>query len=263
MRALPEIRTAGYYPLKPDSFRREYCHPTIALHQHYYDCRLKVGDRTLEIRSGDVTFSPARVTTRYELAKEGFHHCVHFFPASSGGRSIHLPLHIPLGPSSSRVFGQMQTIGRFFARGQADLPPDHALCGMAARVALQGLLLWLAVFDGERRRFRATPKNTGKLQKCIEILDSRFRESLSISQLSREIGLSQNYLSAQFRRSAGVTINQYLRRKRMELARHWLATTRLPVKVIAAESGIPDPQYFNKQFRQCFGVSPARFGGRI
>ena len=43
------------------------------------------------------------------------------------------------------------------------------------------------------------------------------------------------------------------------MARHLFETSDLPVKDVAAAVGIPDPQYFNKQFRRINGMSPTSF----
>jgi transcriptional regulator GlxA family with amidase domain len=48
----------------------------------------------------------------------------------------------------------------------------------------------------------------------------------------------------------------HLLRRRATRAQHLLLTTNLPVKVIAAEVGVPDLQEFNKLIRRHCGHSP-------
>jgi len=55
----------------------------------------------------------------------------------------------------------------------------------------------------------------------------------------------------------GVTVQQYIANRRMELARHLLNTSQMSIKEIGAEIGWADPQHFNKQFHRLAGLSPS------
>jgi AraC-like DNA-binding protein len=45
----------------------------------------------------------------------------------------------------------------------------------------------------------------------------------------------------------------------MELARHLLVSSSLGVAEVGRRVGLPDPQYFNKQFRRVAGASPLAY----
>ena len=82
---------------------------------------------------------------------------------------------------------------------------------------------------------------------------------LTVPSIAREVGLSQNYLARFFRKRYGMTIPRYLLVRRIDLARHLLLTSDDLVKQIAGRVGLPDPQYFNKQFRRLTGSNPSDF----
>ena len=88
-------------------------------------------------------------------------------------------------------------------------------------------------------------------------LDEHGREPLDVPALARRAGVSQNHLSRRFRARHGMTLQRYLLGRRIELARHLLAVTRLPLKAVAIEAGLGNPQYFHRQFRRATGHSPS------
>ena len=86
-----------------------------------------------------------------------------------------------------------------------------------------------------------------KLQKIIE---QRFREQLTVAELARAAGFSQDYIAEQFRRHFGMTL-RYLLSRRIEMARNLLLSTELPVKAGGVGMRHSRPQYYNKQFPFC------------
>jgi two-component system response regulator YesN len=80
-----------------------------------------------------------------------------------------------------------------------------------------------------------------------------------IGDLAKGVGLSADYVARLFARRYGMTVQHYLLLRRVELARHLLISSDLRVSEIGREVGLPDPQYFNKQFRRVVGQSPVAF----
>jgi AraC-like DNA-binding protein len=54
----------------------------------------------------------------------------------------------------------------------------------------------------------------------------------------------------------GLTTVQLIRKQRLQRAYHLLIHSTMPIKVVAAESGLSDLQQFNKQMRREYGKSP-------
>jgi AraC-like DNA-binding protein len=51
-------------------------------------------------------------------------------------------------------------------------------------------------------------------------------------------------------------VTEYVRRRRVERARHLLLHSGLSIKQVACEVGLPDLQLFNKTIRRAYGVAP-------
>lgn len=257
----PEIVIAGRFPFSPASLAREYCHPTFALHQHQYRGRLCFGRRVFALRPGDVTLTPPGAVSRYELAGEGYHWCIHFRPVQIPARTatFALPWHLPLA-GGGRAADQMRGIAALFGSGKS--PAEKELAFAAASAMLQAMLLQLAVARPVEPPSRPETRAGHLLEAARDQIERSFNRPLNIADLARAAGLSRNYFSARFRARFHRTPQSYLLHCRMEAARALLISTDLAVKEIGFECGLPDPQHFNKQFRQVEGISPSAYRRR-
>jgi AraC-like DNA-binding protein len=258
---LPEIVIAGRFPFSPAGMAREYRHPTFALHLHHYHGRLFFGRRVFELRPGDMTLTPPGCVSHYELAEEGFHWCIHFRPVEmpSGTAAFVLPWRLPRA-GGGREADFMRGITALFGSGKSRAERD--LAASAAGAMLQALLLQLAVARTGTPPPQAETRAGRLLEIIREEIERSFRRPLCIADLARAAGLSRNYFSARFRARFQRTPQEYLRHCRMEAARALLISTDLAVKEIGFECGLPDPQHFNKQFRQAEGISPSAYRRR-
>ena len=72
-------------------------------------------------------------------------------------------------------------------------------------------------------------------------------------------GMSASTLRRHFRRAMGLSVHQYVIRRRVEKARSLLCESDLPIKAIADSLGYENQFYFSRQFREVMGVSPGLF----
>jgi AraC-like DNA-binding protein len=263
----PEVVNAGRFPMLEKSCGFVYHSSTIALHQHGYEGRLRIGDTPFELRPGDVTLTPAQVDSVYDLPRNGYHLCIHFrVPAhESPGRepALRLPLHVRLGAGSNSIRQRIWWITDLHRRaGHAD-PRKRALALAAASAGLQELMLTLALLEPAQPSERADGRVSSRLETALAIvverIENRLKETLAVPALAGEAGLSQNYLARAFRQRYGLAIPRFILLRRIELARHLLATSKASIKQIASEVGLADVQHFNKQFRRLAGVSPSAY----
>jgi AraC-like DNA-binding protein len=259
---------AGRFPLRDTAFQPIYRSPTHALHLYEYDCTMRFGSRPTAIRAGDLTLSPASKPTSYDLPHPGKHLCVHFWPAERlwGFRTAawaHLPLHARLGPLRTFAAQKLLELIRLQSRRT-----DDPVVACAASAVLLELLLWLAGLN--QPNLRITRRADRAIEAAADFIEGNIDHPLRVPDVARAVGLSQNYLARRFRDRFGRTIPSYVLLRRIEVARHLLATTNLSVKEVGAQAGLPDPQHFNKQFRRYTGENPSayrdhetRLSGRI
>ena len=82
---------------------------------------------------------------------------------------------------------------------------------------------------------------------------------VSAEEIATHLGVASDRLLIVFRERFGCTPVQYLRRVRLDTARRLLLTTDLSVMDIASQSGLQDPAYLARLFKERFGMPPLAF----
>ena len=258
VRELPVLRVAGPFPMLVPDCNRIYRNETVALHLHDYRGEMWIGKRHMQLQPGDLTISPARGTSRYRLAESGTHLCLHFQLAvrSPIQDQVKLPIHFRLG---TRAVAAKERIWRIIDHLRLAGGKTKAAAAGAASASLLELLLWLHL-EARRgtgpRRGSLADEALAKLDRAI---DASLDRPMLIGELAAHVGLSAEYVARLFVQRNGITLQHFLLLRRIELARHLLVSSDLRVSEIARRVGIPDPQYFNKQFRRVAGQSPLAY----
>jgi AraC-like DNA-binding protein len=92
-----------------------------------------------------------------------------------------------------------------------------------------------------------------------EFIQAHMRERILLADLARAARLHPTYFSDRFQALVGIRPLGYLMQRRLERAQYLLLTSRLSIKQIAAEVGIPDAAYFTRAFTRGCRVSPSRY----
>jgi AraC-like DNA-binding protein len=260
LRELPSPVVAGRFPLDDDAFRTTYHSSSVhALHLHDYHASMRMGPHRFNLVPGDLTLTPATLTSGYALPQPGHHWCIHFLrhrKRIARGQAFEVPLHLPLGPQASFAVERFRRISTLFARTRE----HNALAAASASLLLQELLLWIADLHRAHPPAQRAPSRIDEaLDRLVSILQARFTENLSVPGLAGQLGLSQNYLARSFRQRFHTTIPHYLVARRIEHACYLLASTNMPVRRVGQRVGIPDAQHFNKQFRRIVGQNPTAY----
>ncbi len=102
---------------------------------------------------------------------------------------------------------------------------------------------------------------------CLRIrqyLDANLLEDFSREELGARFGYNKNYLSNLFSKSFGVSLVQYVIKKRMDLAKQIIESSPdTRIREIAQRVGYSDPLYFSRVFRLHVGCSPTDYASRI
>lgn len=108
----------------------------------------------------------------------------------------------------------------------------------------------------------------GKHQNSIEssileavryIRENLCSEALKTESIAEQVNLSRGYLSLNFKKYVGSTINSFIREARVERAKEILAQGPIAVTDLAAEVGYRDEKYFANLFFSQVGLSCAEY----
>ncbi|GAB4531031.1 MAG: hypothetical protein OHK0046_51850 [Anaerolineae bacterium] len=90
-------------------------------------------------------------------------------------------------------------------------------------------------------------------------LDRHYDTPITITQLSREVGLSPHYFIRRFRRVYRQTPHQYLVQQRIAKAKELLRTTDLSITEICVSVGFESLGSFSALFSKMVGISPSAY----
>jgi AraC-like DNA-binding protein len=93
-------------------------------------------------------------------------------------------------------------------------------------------------------------------ERAQAMLESALADPPTIGQIARDIGVNETTLRRSFKQVFGVTIIDYLRDRRLDVARTLLRENRLTVAQIAYRVGFASPANFATAYRRRFGHPP-------
>jgi AraC-like DNA-binding protein len=102
----------------------------------------------------------------------------------------------------------------------------------------------------------------GYTLKVVEHIEEHFNEDLTVRGLALELGIGPDHLTRQFRQIMGITPTEYLRRRRFAKALELLRKQQ-PVSKVYAESGFRSINYFSREFKALFKMTPREFKHQV
>lgn len=111
----------------------------------------------------------------------------------------------------------------------------------------------------ERVHAVRTQKLSREIESACSYIERHLEDDLSITSLADYAGYMEYYFSKKFKREIGVTVAEYIRKKRLEKAALLLRSTALDVQQIAMRLQFCSQSYFTDCFRKEFGVSPTKY----
>lgn len=111
----------------------------------------------------------------------------------------------------------------------------------------------------ERVHVVRTQKLSREIESACSYIERHIEEELSLASLAAYAGYAEYYFSKKFKREVGMTLAEYLRKKRLEKAAMLLRATDLDVQKIAMRLQFCSQSYFTDSFRKQFGVSPSQY----
>jgi AraC-like DNA-binding protein len=118
--------------------------------------------------------------------------------------------------------------------------------------------------QGARMRQMATfGGHTPRITRAVQILRSRFADSLSIEDMARELGMSVSNFHLHFKTATSMSPLQFQKLLRLQEARRLLLTENLDASSAAVKVGYDDPSQFTREYKRLFGAPPMRDVGRV
>ncbi|OGO89403.1 MAG: hypothetical protein A2Y15_05435 [Clostridiales bacterium GWF2_36_10] len=97
------------------------------------------------------------------------------------------------------------------------------------------------------------------IQKMIDWIDDNAINNPSLEKISKHLGYSPYYCSAQFHRIAGMTLKSYMAGRRLCLATLAVRDTSDRIVDIALEYGFSSQTALTRAFKDTYGCTPAAY----
>lgn len=96
----------------------------------------------------------------------------------------------------------------------------------------------------------------------VRYVDNNFYSFPSIRDISRDLGYSESHISHSFRERMGITLREYICRKKVEASLDFLGAGRYTVTQIVQMLNYSSLQAFSKAFQRIVGCSPTEYCAR-
>lgn len=96
------------------------------------------------------------------------------------------------------------------------------------------------------------------ISRAIQYLDDHILDTFSLDDLANELFYNGTYISRKFKATTGLTIQQYILRKRIHMAQNYLQEGK-SVTDSCMLSGFGEYTNFSRRFKEYIGVSPKQF----
>jgi AraC family transcriptional regulator len=98
--------------------------------------------------------------------------------------------------------------------------------------------------------------SAGKLKQVLSFIEDHLSEDLSLADIAGIAGLSVSYCKTMFRATVGLSIHQYVIRRRVERAAGLLRASKLSISQVALETGFAHQSHLALHMRRLLGTSP-------
>lgn len=211
---------------------------------------LEVGGERLRVRAGDAFFLPAGVPHGYRAEEARWD--VRWFTFDGQGAQALLA---QLGLAEPRLLpGAAAMLEPVFSRLLNELTADRLQAPYACSSLVYGCLISL------RQRVAEPPEGSSELlSPVLRCIEQHYDRDLSLGELARCAGVTQQHLCRVFRRVMHMRPGEYLAQRRVQAAQELLRESMLPLAEIARRTGFSGSGYFCTVFRRFTGMSPGTY----
>ena len=122
---------------------------------------------------------------------------------------------------------------------------------------LEIIISAIRLFDNDSTK--ETPCLPGILQTIIPYLYKNFSGDVTLSSVADRFYVSSGHLGFLFKKTFGISYNNYVNRIRMKHACDMLVSSDMPIREIAAKSGYNSQEHFFFTFNKHFGCTPMSY----
>lgn len=211
--------------------------------------RERYAGRSIVCRTGMIRYLPAGEQHENEIQTRS--RCLHVSSDPSSFEQLRQQPAVPKRPAEMSGLTTTWLANRLYA--------EFSRQDTASAMAIEGLVLEILAEIARSDAADTARLAPSWLKQATEIVESRFLERLSLTEIASEVGVHYVHLSRQFHKYNRCTVGELIRRRRVQYASHLLAHSRTPLAEIALVCGFSDQSHLSFLFKRYMGLSPSKF----
>lgn len=147
----------------------------------------------------------------------------------------------------------------YAALSEAQAQAEPFLCRRASLLLMLLIDEWLESTGKAKKKSAAAVAYEADIRKAVAYLQTHLEEKIQLSELARELHLSERNFRKRFTEEMGVSPKAYLQTARLQRARELLRAGEQSVSAISEAVGYYSQFQFSRDFKKEFGLSPSAF----
>ena len=126
------------------------------------------------------------------------------------------------------------------------------------KIAEDMMLFYCDKMIEQKRRARFTRH----IAQALDFIETHLHERIILQEVADAVGISRTYLSALFPRECGMSFNEYVLRRRIDVAKDLLRFSDMTISEIAAYLAFTNHSHFDRTFKNLTGETPSAYRNR-
>ncbi|WP_322175443.1 AraC family transcriptional regulator [Acutalibacter caecimuris] len=105
----------------------------------------------------------------------------------------------------------------------------------------------------------AAPQELDYVEKAKAFISENYNQLLSVKEVADHVHLNPEYFTRRFKKETGKSIKNYIVDCKMTLAKDLLATSSLPISMVALEVGYSNFSHFTQIFKKLENMTPSEY----
>lgn len=243
-----EIRVDGEAPKSNDHYHNSF--------EVYYlqkgTCWYFIDKKSYHLTAGDIALIPAGVIHKTSYETPTSSRIVFNCDDSLIPQSVRELMHrTPYFARSNATAPLVETLMNRI-RAEYDDPDDYSMD--AIRVKVGELFLLIARESGKPHEEK---QESPIVEKAAGYIRKHYMDTMTLQDAAKYCYVSQEHLSRIFKKETGFGFNEYLNIYRMKKANAILTENpKIKISQVALSCGFSDSNYFSKQYKKMYGVTP-------
>lgn len=117
-------------------------------------------------------------------------------------------------------------------------------------------------FAGRMRRLKKNAASSKQVAEAIDYIYVHIMERVTVNELAEHLGISPTYLSRVFKQETGIAVSEYIRQRKLDMAKNLLRFSNYDLAEIAYMLSYSSQSHFIQHFRSQMGLTPKAYRDR-